>query len=81
MNKVYKIKITKNFDFSIYSDATLLNIMNEYNKITYKDRNKILYLQQNNFFKVPHVEFSFLWGKENAFIHFLQNYLKCWILI
>ncbi len=76
MNKVYKIDITKKFDFSIYSDATLLNIMNEYNKITYKDRNKILYLQQQNFFKVPHVEFSYLWGKEKVFYPFSSKLFK-----
>lgn len=76
MNKVYKIDITKNFDFSIYSDATLLNIMNEYNKITYKDRNKILYLQQQDFFKVPHVEFSYLWGKEKVFYPFSSKLFK-----
>ena len=70
MNKVFKINITKKFDFSIYSDATLLNIMNEYNKITYKDRNKNFYLQQQNFFKVPYVEFSYLWGKEKVFYPF-----------
>ena len=76
MNKVYKINITKNFDFSIYSDETLLNIMNEYNKITYKDRNKILYLQQQDFFKVPHVEFSYLWGKEKVFYAFSSKLFK-----
>lgn len=76
MNKVYKIDITKDFDFSIYSDKTLLNIMNEYNKATYKNRNEILRLQQQGFFKVPHIEFSYLWGKEKVFYPFSSKLFK-----
>ena len=76
MNKVYKIDITKDFDFSLYNNTTLLNIMNEYNKITYKNRNIILNLQQQDFFKVPYTEFTYLWGKEKVFYPFSTKLFK-----
>lgn len=76
MNKIYNIKLTKKVDLSIYKDKNLYEMMNEYNKETYKNIDLITEYIKKDFFKVPSIKYSYAWGQEKVFYPFTSKLYK-----
>ncbi len=70
------IGVTSERNFSIYSNSQITELMNNYNKYTKKNIEKINRLISKKYFIVPSLIFELDWGNEKVFLPFTNKLFK-----